>query len=429
MNNYAAKKRYSIFQPTNGKKYWVRFSIKGQGQQRFPLDTYDLEEAEERALDVWYDKTSLAKAGLSVTNKKFETITKEFILYLQKEVAAGIRDEYQLRQYPAIIKNHFNVFFGDKSMSAIKVGDIEEYWTWRMGQPTSRKIKEIKPNPFVDRTKMPSKSTLNKEAMLMRQLFNFALNRQYVLDIPKIKVNASKKRQNNEKPGFTLKQFYKLMEVSERRVEAASEENDQLKLYIKRAKLHCYCMIAGYTGMRATELKNLVWQDIGQQVQELENGQEYQTPIIAARGKGKEREFVPMPEVMNYIEILRGLFLLEVGREPEDTDPVFSNKKGKPVQSFRKGLASLLEAANLRYTTDNPPRKRDSGSFRPFYISQQIREGVHPHILIRNVGTSGDMVIKHYNKILPIEEIPKLTKDWSRNRAFDVIMKDKKKNL
>lgn len=55
--------------------------------------------------------------------------------------------------------------------------------------------------------------------------------------------------------------------------------------------------------------------------------------------------------------------------------------------------------------------------FKPFHISQQIREGVNPHMLIRNTGTSGKMVNEHYNKILPTEEITKLTPDWLKRRG------------
>ena len=92
-----------------------------------------------------------------------------------------------------------------------------------------------------------------------------------------------------------------------------------------------------------------------------------------------------------------------------------TNPDGSAIQSFKSGLAELLKAANLRETADG--RLRDSGSFRPFYISQQIREGVNPHMLIRNTGTSGKMVNEHYNKILPTEEIAKLTPDWLKRRS------------
>lgn len=59
--------------------------------------------------------------------------------------------------------------------------------------------------------------------------------------------------------------------------------------------------------------------------------------------------------------------------------------------------------------------------FKPFHISQQIREGVSPHMLIPNTGMSGKMVNEHYNKILPREEIAKLTPDWLTRRGKVVL--------
>lgn len=56
---------------------------------------------------------------------------------------------------------------------------------------------------------------------------------------------------------------------------------------------------------------------------------------------------VPLPEVLTYLNLLRNLFYLELGREPDDSEPVFTNPDGSAIQSFKSGLAELLKAANL----------------------------------------------------------------------------------
>ena len=61
---------------------------------------------------------------------------------------------------------------------------------------------------------------------------------------------------------------------------------------------------------------------------------------------------------------------------------------------------------------------RDSFSFRHFYITQQIREGVGHHLLGRNVGTSSKMIDAYYSKIRPIDEIAQLIPDWSKKRLL-----------
>lgn len=72
--------KYKVYKPNNSNKYWVRFSIRGQGQQRVPLGTYDENETDELANAAWHEANALFKAGLSVTRKRFETIAEEFIL-------------------------------------------------------------------------------------------------------------------------------------------------------------------------------------------------------------------------------------------------------------------------------------------------------------------------------------------------------------
>ena len=84
---------------------------------------------------------------------------------------------------------------------------------------------------------------------------------------------------------------------------------------------------------------------------------------------------------------------------------------------FKKGLAELLEAADLRIARDGGTR--DSFGFRHFYITQQIREGVGHHLLSKNVGTSSKMIDAYYSKIRPTDEIAQLIPDWSKRRLLD----------
>lgn len=428
---------YAIYQPNGSKKWSVRFSVKGQGQQRIALGTYDRVEAERLALAKYHETVGIAAAGLSVTRKSFAAIAEEFIEHIELQVERGDRERYQLRQYLPIIRRYFVGYFGEKlkkkSMSAITGDDIEAYWRWRHDywtkgpgshQPYIRYEREVTKDAGPTKISIerdvketaPARSTLNKEKMLLKQLWQFALDRKYVLEIPPIKLPKSNKRTVTDKPGFTLKEFLHLQDVSVKRIAAAEEQAPFARLHIDRVKLHAFIMIAGFTGMRSTELNNMRWGDIGERTVEHDRDLQYAATVIQVRGKGKEREMVPLPEVMTHLNMLRNLFQLEFKREPDDADPVFFSHDGSPIKSFKKGLAALLEAAGLRTTPDG--RMRDSHSFRPFYISQQIREGVNPHMLIRNTGTSGKMVNAHYNKILPTEEIGKLTPDWLKSRPF-----------
>ncbi len=437
MSSDPHKPPYAIYQPKGSNKWSVRFSITGQGQQRIALGTYDRDEAERLALAKYHETVGIAAAGLSVTRKSFGAIAEEFIEELTFAVERGDKEPYQLKQFPPIIRRYFVGYFGDtlkkQSMSAITGDDIEGYWRWRYDywtqgpgrhQPYIRYEREVMKDAGPSKISIrrpvketaPSPSTLNKEKMLLRQLWEFALDRKYVLEIPPIKLSKSKKRKVTSKPDFTLKEFLHLEKVSLERIAEAEKQAPFARLHIDRVKLHAYIMIAGFTGMRPTELKNLRWGDIGERKVELEDGVDYSAIVLPVRGKGKEREMVPLPEVLTHLNLLRNLFQLQFKNEPKDSDPVFFNHNGDPIMSFKIGLRSLLEAAGLREHPDG--RLRDSGSFRTFHATQQIREGVAQSLLTRNMGTSDKMMNEHYNKILPTEEIGKLTPDWLKSRTI-----------
>lgn len=119
--------KYKVYKPSNSNKYWVRFSIRGQGQQRIPLGTYDESKTDGLTNAAWHEANALHKAGLSVTRKRFKTIAEEFIKEIELEVECGEKEEYQLKQYMPIIRRYFIKNFEKKMLFAITAADIEEY--------------------------------------------------------------------------------------------------------------------------------------------------------------------------------------------------------------------------------------------------------------------------------------------------------------
>ncbi|WP_157946932.1 tyrosine-type recombinase/integrase [Thalassobius sp. I31.1] len=419
--------------PPNGR-YYARYSIKGQGQQRVSLGTSDPIEAERRAQSKWIKACALAEVGLSVNKKQFEKIAEEFITGIELAVQRGEKAEYHAKQYPTIIRRYFVEYFRHKLMSAIKADDIDAYWDWRkefwITGPGSknpmiqydRVIKGVTTKIFRPvKEGYPSKSTLHKESLLLRQLFEFGQRRGYVTEVPEINVPKDKRRKDNSRPGFTMEEFMHLKSVSEQRVRAyeftdADPSGKNQKTYQDRLRLHCFCMIAAFTGMRPTELLNLSWGDIEARKIQVENGEFCDVTVIQARGKGKERELAAMPETLTFFNLLKSLFYVANDQMPGDDDPVFFNHEGKRISSFKIGLAKLLIAADLRVARNG--KLRDSFSFRHFYITQQIREGVGHHLLGRNVGTSSKMIDAYYSKIRPTDEIAQLIPDWNKQRLM-----------
>ena len=98
-------------------------SVKGQGQQRIPLGTYDEEEAGQLAVAKYHETHGIAAAGLSVTRKKIKTIANEFIEELEEAVRRGEKEEYQLNQYPPIITRYF-VKYVEKELNDYRLASV-----------------------------------------------------------------------------------------------------------------------------------------------------------------------------------------------------------------------------------------------------------------------------------------------------------------
>ncbi|MEE2950834.1 MAG: site-specific integrase [Pseudomonadota bacterium] len=438
---------YQLFTRPNNPNINVRFSISGQGQRRVSLKTADIEVAKTLAFAELHKCRALAEAGLVVTNKKFEDIAEEYIAGLHRAVERGDKPDYQVKGYPGVIRRFFIQYFGKRLMSAITSADIERFWEWRreywITGPGSKdptivyyRKKPVGPPARIVRPvkeRSPAPATLKLEGWLLRQLFEFGQRNGYVKTMPLIAPPKDKSRVDRSRPGFTLEEFAHLKKVSEERVaEYAQNSNWQpgkrykrddergrnQRTYLDRVKLHCYCMIAGFTGLRPTELKNLDWGDVQARRFDIKGGAKTDAIVLQVRGKGKSREMVAQPEALSFFNLLRNIFILENDREVKPADPVFTNRDGKRAASYKKGLIELLSAAQLRFNREG--RRRDSFSFRHLYITEQIHGGVEAHVLARNTGTSTQMIDRFYSKFVPTSSINRLTPDWLQHRPIDV---------
>ena len=109
---------FQLFQRAGSSKWWVRFSIKGQGQIRKSLYTIDPNEAHQRARKAFYEASYRAENGLTATVVKFATVAEEFITKVERQVKRGERNVAQEQKAPAIIRRYFVVYFGDRPVTA-----------------------------------------------------------------------------------------------------------------------------------------------------------------------------------------------------------------------------------------------------------------------------------------------------------------------
>ena len=418
MGRVAGKEPYAIFQRPGSVVWWVRFSIRGEGQIRKSLGTSDEADARRHAAKLWHEAQYRKENGLRAVQRTFRAVADEFCDHMDGLAERGeVRHDRGDRIRP-LVERYFVPFFDKKPIDAITDADAYRYLEWRKCYWTTgpgkdqthieyiRAGKRIR-RPATDMRRVPSLSSQRGEAVVLRQLFRQAakwgyINQSQIPDVDTPRVPPS------PRPSYSAKEIETLSKLAETRM---TDPDINVEVRRDRSILYAYVTIAANTGMRPTELRNLNWGDVLQYRDSVEMPLGERDIRIRARGKGKAREFIPHLGAIAGFDMLWMLWkTYNEEHAPADTDPVFAAPDGRRLTSINKSLNALLEAANLK--TDHRGKKRDAYSFRHFYISQQLRAGVEVFVLARNTGTSPDMIDKFYGQVDVEQFKDALRPDW-----------------
>ena len=410
--------RFQLFQRAGSSNWSVRFSIRGEGQVRKSLGTSDEAEARRKADELWRNATYRSEHGLRAVQRTFEQVAEEFIEQQVREVARGERRVGLDRRIGSLVRRYFIPYFGKKPIDAIGDADIGRYQEWRKtywteGPGVEQTHIEYERGglklrrPATDMRRANSLSSQRGEAVVLRQVFRQAakwgyINQSQIPDVMTPRVPPS------PRPSFSMGEMTKLLKLAQKRMDDKSVNAEVRR---DRQLLFAYITIAATTGMRPTEMRNLNWGDVLHYRDGLTKRVSERDIRIQARGKGKFREFIPLEGALPEFDRLWRLWKgAHDDTGPQDDDPVFSAPSGKRLTSINNGLISLLEAAKQR--VDHRGRKRDSYSFRHFYISQQLIAGVDVFALARNCGTSADMIDKFYGQVSMEQLRHQLRPEW-----------------
>ena len=410
---------YELFQRKNSKNWWMRFSIRGKGQERISLKTSDRALAERLARDEYYRYQVRAEDGIFTAPAKFERIAKDYLTYVRKQVEQGHMKPYRNVNDKQVIERYLVPFFGTYRLSQITTPLIKSfvdwrftYWTEGPGKDIHKHERQRKGRRYFSKVvrKVPSANTVRANCAVLSGIFRYA-ELVGVLrsgDVPRIPLPKTKP---NPRPTFTLDEVYRLILASGERV---GEAHLQKRQRYERLVLASYIDIAAYSGLRPVELHNLDWRHIEGFKEHVDSpiGTEYDLRFYAF-GKTKPRTAVVHPHVFGSLHNLWSAFEAIHGREPNPDDPVFCNYQGERIKTMRRSLNALLEAEGLKFTASGG--QRVTYSFRHFYICQQLLSGVDVYRLATNAGTSVEMIQKFYSKLGPEMFKKELRPSWSRS--------------
>jgi integrase len=178
--------------------------------------------------------------------------------------------------------------------------------------------------------------------------------------------------------------------------------------------LQQYVLILANCGVRLGELRNLTWGDIRREIYDDELKDEVRL-ILLVRGKTGIREVVCNVGTEVYFERMYDLRKEELNAHPTKDSFVFCHPNGTPIHSMRKAFDALLKDLDLK--KDSSGRDRTLYSLRHMYATFRLSEEVSPYLLARQMGTSVEMLEKHYGQVVNRLVATQITKTRSKHTS------------
>jgi integrase len=218
-------------------------------------------------------------------------------------------------------------------------------------------------------------------------------------------LNKKLRHQRTTRTLFSKDEYNQLLKVSRKRV----KEGRTLRIRFDRERLHQFIIFMVGTGLRVDECLNLEWTDIEfmdrmkdrknilSEIQ-LDENSRYWLRINVSQSKTNERQCKSVSSAYFALQRLMKLY----------KDTGLGKVKGQvfEVNSFREGLNSLLNEANLKTKKiGDAIVRRDSKSFRNTFIQFMLDKGVSAHAIAKNCGTSTAMIDKFYTANSAIESM------------------------
>jgi hypothetical protein len=145
-----------------------------------------LSHAKEIAEDWYLELRGKARGGELKTGKKFREAAKYFLAEYHTLVAPERNPQY-MEHCEMRLHTHLLPFFGDKVLSEITPGLVQQYRAHRMTVRRPRPIKrELKAGEVAPLYPVPSRSTLHQEIVVLRLVLKAANRQGWLENVPNL---------------------------------------------------------------------------------------------------------------------------------------------------------------------------------------------------------------------------------------------------
>ncbi|HEY1612075.1 MAG TPA: site-specific integrase [Rhizomicrobium sp.] len=415
--------KIQVYKRENSPFWQCSASVNGQ-QFRTSTKRDNLPQAEEFAEDWYLELRGKWRAGLlAATPKKSEKTFREAAAQFVKEyevITEHQRSPLWVKGHKLRLDLHLLPYFGDKGLSEINAGTVQEYRLWRVEMNKKRaegaadraalKKRELEDADKtykgrepgeIRKAKPPSRSTLHDEVVTLRMALKTAIRHNWLEHLPDLSPPYKTQGKIVHRPWFTLEEYKKLYKTSGDYARNPGQE----RFRWDAEQVHDYILLLGNTGLRPDEALNLQHRDV-KMVKDEDSGQLILE--IEVRGKRGVGFCKSMPGAVKvYQRLLNRPKWEPQGRAPrskkaraaaaalppkapwlpQPTDVLFPGE-------HKRIFNGVLDRAGLKYDRDG--NRRTAYSLRHTYICLRLMDGADIYQVAKNCRTSVEMIQKFY---------------------------------
>ncbi len=290
----------------------------------------------------------------------------------------GERNPLYIASKERVLRLYLLPFLGGLPLSAVDAGRIQDYRVHRMTPPAKVEPARytVKGRTLIGRPRRwrrPSRSTLLKEIVCLRQVLKTANRRRWLAALPDMSEPYRATAKVSHRAWFSPEEYRRLYEATRARARDPKKE----RWRVESEQLHDYVLFMANTGLRPDEASRLQFRDVT--VTPLEDGSEILE--ITVRGKRGVGYCKSMPGAVLPFERVR------TRRGGRAQDAVF----GK----IQRGLLNTV-LAELDLKFDREGSRRTAYSLRHTYICLRLLEGADIYQVAKNCRTSVEMIETYY---------------------------------
>src|SRR5215471_3737578 len=232
-------------------RFWQCSASVGGCQYRETTKKEELSQAEDFAED-WYlelrgkfrrgDLGQLVKVNGEKTFKDAaEQFSREYPVITEGQRNAVYVDGHERR-----LRKYLIPFFGDKPLSQVTSGLVQEYRIHRLEASKA------------ERGKPPARNTMHQEMVVLRQVLKLAIRHGYLSSLPDLSQPYRTNSKISHRAWFSPNEYKQLYKATRDRV-----ENPRKKKYqTDYEELHDYVLFMVNTGLRPDEAKRIEFRDV-----------------------------------------------------------------------------------------------------------------------------------------------------------------------